>query len=176
MNTKTLTEEKNNEKTTNTAEQTNNTEQQTTEQVQTDKDLLLDEITKLVDEYKTTDKVIIDNFAIRIVHCFTDDDKAKHEKQYKIMEQIKERVKKINFDYAIFDNKYFYIVNKTNDDEKQYYNVIIKLKKANKKILTITPTNIEKIKPIIDKFLTAIEKKQAEQNKEQTTDNNDEKK
>ena len=145
---------------------------QAAEQVKTTEEIALEEINSLIDNIQVNSKVIKDNFALRIIHCFTDDTKAKYTEEMKLIEEIKQRVKKLAFDYAIFDNKYFYLVNKTQDNEKSFYSAIIKIPHKNDNI-TITPKNIKVLKPVIDKFLSFLESKKAEEIKkasEETTE------
>ena len=168
MNIKTLNQIENEEITTKAEEI------QKAEQVKTTEEIALEEINSLIDNIQVNSKVIKDNFALRIIHCFTEDTKAKYTEEMKLIEEIKQRVKKLAFDYAIFDNKYFYIVNKTQDTEKSFYNAIIKIPHKNDNI-TITPKNIKTFKPVIDKFLSFMESKKAEEIKKATEEKTEEK-
>lgn len=142
-------------------------------QVKTTEEIALEEINSLISNIQVNTKVIKTNFAIRIIHCFTDNAKAKFVEEYKLMEEIKNRVKKLAFDYSIFDNKYFYIVNRTQDNEKSFYNAIIKIPHKNDNI-TITPKNIKVFKPVIDKFLSFLESKKTEEMKKTTEEKTEE--
>ena len=166
-NIKTLNQVKNEEITTKAEEI------QKAEQVKTTEEIALEEINSLIDNIQVNQKVIKTNFAMRIIHCFTEDTRAKYNEEMKLIEEIKQRVKKLAFDYAIYDNKYFYIVNKTQDTEKSFYNAIIKIPHKNDNI-TITPKNIKTFKPVIDKFLSFMESKKAEEMKKETEEKTEE--
>lgn len=168
MNTKTLNQIENEEITTKAEEI------QKAEQVKTTEEIALEEINSLIDNIQVNTKVIKDNFAVRVIHCFTEDNKAKFVEEIKLVEEIKNRVKKLAFDYAIFDNKYFYLVNKTQEQEKKFYNAIIKIPHKNDNI-TITPKNIKVFKPVIDKFLSFLESKKAEEIKKASEEKTEEK-
>lgn len=146
---------------------------QKAEEIKTTEEIALEEINTLIDNIQVNQKVIKDNFAIRIVHCFTEDTKAKFVEEMKLVEEIKNRVKNLAFDYAIYDNKYFYIVNKTQEKEKSFYNAIIKIPHKNDNI-TITPKNIKTFKPVIDKFLSFLESKKAEEIKKASEEKTEE--
>lgn len=81
------------------------------------------------------------NFVARLVICYTDNDKNKNLDVYnKIIEYTKE-LDKLNFSYKVKDNKYIYLLNKTEFKDVNDFTKIQNMFKSKDKILTINIKN-----------------------------------
>lgn len=116
---------------------------------------MLNDFETIAKEIKNnTDKINENNFIIRLVICYEENDKAKNETNYnKLLEYIK-ILNNLTFEERRKENKYFYLLNKKDFENETDF---LKLKQMfskkdkndNYKILTINLNNLAKYEKLL---------------------------
>lgn len=127
---------------------------------------ILKDFSKIASEIKTkNEKVNEKNFIARLTICYTENEKQTNINTYNEIINYLNEINKLNFDYKIRDNKYIYLLSKTefnNENEfaelKKIFNNGIKTENdiAEYKILTINIKNFVKYKDFLNLVLQTL--------------------
>ena len=129
-------------------------------------------INSMLNDFKTISKQIKENtetikkqdFIIRLVICYTEDEKSRKNNEYEVLKEYTKELDNIQFDYRAKDNKYIYLLKKSEfEDAEQFKSLQEQFCKKDKNgeysALTINLTNLYKYKSLLALVLEVLKTK-----------------